>query len=54
MPVTGRAVPAAVLLVVGAALAVLAVLVHYGFMAMYGGVSEENSRHEEEARPSSR
>jgi hypothetical protein len=39
MPVTGRAVSAAVLLVVGAGLAVLAVLVHYGFMRVYGDVS---------------
>jgi hypothetical protein len=40
MPVTGRAVSAAVLLVIGAGLALLAVLVHYGFMAMYGGVTD--------------
>ncbi|KQQ86687.1 hypothetical protein ASF64_19405 [Arthrobacter sp. Leaf137] len=39
MPVTGRTVSAAVLLVVGAGLAVLAVLVHYGFMRVYGDVS---------------
>jgi hypothetical protein len=39
MPVTGRVVSAAVLLVIGAGLALLAVLVHYGFMAMYGDVS---------------
>ena len=40
MPVTGRAVSAAVLLVLGAGLALLAVLVHYGFMAMYGVVTD--------------
>ena len=39
MPVTGRVVSAAVLLVIGAGLAVLAVLVHYGFMRIYGDVS---------------
>lgn len=39
MPVTGRTVSAAVLLVVGAGLAVLAVLVHYGFMRVYGDVT---------------
>ncbi|WP_457966660.1 hypothetical protein M1E17_08040 [Arthrobacter sp. D1-29] len=37
---TGRVVSAAVLLVIGAGLALLAVLVHYGFMAMYGGVTD--------------
>ena len=40
MPVTGRVVSAAVLLIIGAGLALLAVLVHYGFMAMYGGVTD--------------
>ena len=39
MPVTGRAVSAAVLLVIGAGLALLAVLVHYEFMRIYGDVS---------------
>lgn len=39
MPVTGRAVAAAVLLVIGAGLALLAVLVHYEFMRIYGDVS---------------
>ena len=39
MPVTGRVVSAAVLLVVGAGLALLAVLVHYEFMRIYGDVS---------------
>jgi hypothetical protein len=39
MPATGRTVSAAVLLVIGAGLALLAVLVHYGFMAMYGDVT---------------
>jgi hypothetical protein len=39
MPVTGRVVSAAVLLVVGAGLAVLAVMVHYEFMRIYGDVS---------------
>ncbi|MEK0155158.1 hypothetical protein [Arthrobacter oryzae] len=37
---TGRVVSAVVLLVIGAGLALLAVLVHYGFMAMYGGVTD--------------
>ncbi|WP_426988135.1 hypothetical protein [Pseudarthrobacter sp. Y6] len=36
---TGRVVSAAVLLVIGAALALLAVLVHYEFMRIYGDVS---------------
>lgn len=36
---TGRAVSAAVLLAIGAGLALLAVLVHYGFMSMYGDVT---------------
>lgn len=40
MPVTGRVVSVAVLLVVEAALAVLAVLVHYGFTAVYGSVTD--------------
>ncbi len=39
MPVTGRTVSAAVLLVIGAGLAVLAVMVHYEFMRIYGDVS---------------
>ncbi|MBO1268173.1 hypothetical protein [Arthrobacter cavernae] len=39
MPVTGRVVTAAVLLAVEAALAVLAVLVHHGFMRVYGDVT---------------
>jgi hypothetical protein len=39
MPATGRAIAAAVLLVVGAGLALLGVLVHYGFMSVYGDVS---------------
>lgn len=39
MHVTGRAVAAAVLLVVGAGLALLGVLVHYGFMSVYGDVT---------------
>lgn len=39
MPVTGRAVAAPVLLVIGAGLALLAVLVHYEFMRIYGDVS---------------
>ena len=39
MPVTGRIVSAAVLLVVGVGLAVLAVMVHYEFMRIYGDVS---------------
>jgi hypothetical protein len=39
MPVTGRAVAAAVLLAVGAGLAMLGVLVHYGFMSVYGDVT---------------
>ena len=39
MPATGRAVSAAVLLVIGAGLATLAVLVHYEFMRIYGDVS---------------
>ena len=38
MPVTGRVVSAVVLLVVAAGLALLAVLVHYEFMKMYGDV----------------
>ncbi|MFC9771578.1 MULTISPECIES: hypothetical protein [unclassified Pseudarthrobacter] len=36
---TGRSVTAAVLLVIGAGLAVLGVLVHYGFMSVYGDVT---------------
>lgn len=40
MPVTGRAISATVLLVLGAGLALLAVLVHYEFMRMYGGVTD--------------
>src|SRR5687767_7081846 len=39
MPVTGRAVSATVLLVIGAGLASLAVLVHYEFMRIYGDVA---------------
>lgn len=39
MRVTGRTVSAAVLLAVGAGLALLAVMVHYGFMQMYGDVT---------------
>jgi hypothetical protein len=39
MPVTGRAVSATVLLVIGAGLALLAVLVHYEFMRIYGDVT---------------
>ncbi len=39
MHVTGRTVAAAVLLVVGAGLALLGVLVHYGFMSVYGDVT---------------
>lgn len=39
MPITGRAVAAAVLLVAGAGLALLGVLVHYGFMRVYGDVT---------------
>ncbi len=38
MPVSGRAVSATVLLVIGAGLALLAVLVHYEFMRIYGDV----------------
>ena len=38
MPVTGRVVSAVVLLVIGAGLALLAVLVHYEFMRIYGDV----------------
>ena len=37
---TGRAVSVAVLLVVEAALALLVVLVHYGFMTVYGDVTD--------------
>lgn len=47
MPVTGRAVAAAVLLVIGAGLALLAVLVHYEIMRIYGdvgGTALEGSR----------
>jgi hypothetical protein len=40
MPTTGRTVSAAVLLVIGAGLALLAVLVHYGFMSVYGDVAD--------------
>jgi hypothetical protein len=40
MPMSGRVVSVAVLLVVEAALALLAVLVHYGFMAVYGNVTD--------------
>ncbi len=40
MPTTGRSVSTVVLLVIGAGLALLAVLVHYGFMAMYGDVTD--------------
>jgi hypothetical protein len=40
MPVTGRVVSAAVLLVIGAGLGVLAVLVHHAFMAVYGDVTD--------------
>ncbi|MFJ5695974.1 hypothetical protein ACIP9X_19270 [Arthrobacter sp. NPDC093125] len=39
MPVTGRAVSATVLLVIGAGLALLAVVVHYEFMRIYGDVT---------------
>jgi len=39
MPTTGRTVSAVVLLVIGAGLALLAVLVHHSFMAMYGDVT---------------
>ncbi|TLM81954.1 hypothetical protein FDW83_14585 [Pseudarthrobacter sp. NamE2] len=39
MPVTGRAVSATVLLFIGAGLALLAVLVHYEFMRIYGDVT---------------
>ncbi|MDR7161370.1 hypothetical protein [Arthrobacter sp. BE255] len=39
MPATGRVVSAAVLLVIGAGLALLAVLVHYQFMRVYGDVT---------------
>ncbi len=39
MPVTGRAVSATVLLAIGAGLALLAVMVHYEFMRIYGDVS---------------
>lgn len=39
MPVTGRAVSAAVLLFIGAGLALLAVLVHYEFMRVHGYVT---------------
>lgn len=39
MPTAGRVVSAAVLLVIGAGLGLLAVLVHYSFMAMYGDVT---------------
>ncbi|MEO8282597.1 MAG: hypothetical protein ABI568_04205 [Pseudarthrobacter sp.] len=37
---TGQVVAAAVLLVIEAALALLAVLVHYGFMAVYGDITD--------------
>ena len=37
---TGRAVSVVVLLVVEAALALLVVLVHYGFMTVYGDVTD--------------
>ncbi|UZX02188.1 hypothetical protein F8G81_05825 [Arthrobacter sp. CDRTa11] len=37
---TGRSVSAVVLLVIGAGLALLAVLVHYGFMSIYGDVTD--------------
>ena len=37
---TGRAVSVVVLLVVGAGLGLLAVLVHYGFMSVYGTVTD--------------
>ena len=40
MPMTGRVVSAAVLLIIGAGLALLAVLVHYGCMAVYGDVTD--------------
>jgi hypothetical protein len=40
MPTAGRSVSAAVLLVIGAGLAVLAVLVHYGFLAEYGHATD--------------
>lgn len=40
MPVTGRAVSVVVLLAVEAGLALLAVLVHSGFMAVYGRVAD--------------
>ena len=39
MPVTGRGVSATVLLIIGAGLALLAVLVHYEFMRIYGDVA---------------
>ncbi|MDQ0691008.1 hypothetical protein QF047_001968 [Arthrobacter sp. W4I7] len=39
MPVTGRSITAAVLLIIGAGLALLGVLVHYGFMRVYGDVT---------------
>jgi len=39
MPMAGRVVSAAVLLVIGAGLALLAVLVHYEFMRIYGDVT---------------
>lgn len=40
MPTTGRVVLAAVLLVIEASLALLAVLVHHGFMAVYGDITD--------------
>jgi hypothetical protein len=40
MPVTGRVVAAGVLLVIEGALALLAVLVHQGFLAVYGDVTD--------------
>lgn len=40
MPMTGRAVCVVVLLAVEAGLALLAVLVRQGFMAVYGGVTD--------------
>lgn len=39
MPVTGRALSATALLVIGAVLALLAVLVHYEFMRIYGDIT---------------
>ena len=40
MPTSGRTVSSAALLVIEAALALLAVLVHQGFMAVYGEVTD--------------